>query len=446
MYSAALGLLPLLLIPMATPGAARKTADADFQLPVERLVLKNGLVVLLSPDPGLSSVVVEMSFRAGTVYEPPKRRGLAHLVEHALMRGTTPDTSYLKMLESRGAREVSANTTLGFLTYRTIVPPEELPLALWVDADRIGHLPQTLDAPTLERHKKVVLQERAERSVDRQYGLVDLALYKTLFPEPHPLSGAVIGVPEELAQATIEDVKSFAQRYLVPANAVLVVVGSFDPALARRLVTEDFAGMPGGIAAEPPVVPRGEPAEVSVTAKERISRRPRVTVAWRLPSMRRESVDRLSLGALLLSLYTDGAFGTNVEADLSAHASELLFRMDVTLPYQKPVESERGEADVFLRYLTMVAMPEDLLEATNLAEDRLTLFQLDSLSQRASVLAGLERSGADPTKIASLLGAHWSYDANSIQETARRFLGKNRTVLLAEPTNPRQPKLERELR
>lgn len=169
-------------------------------------------------------------------------------------------------------------------------------------------------------------------------------------------------------------------------------------------------------------------------------------MAWRLKPMLHESVDRLALGALLLSLYTDGAFGTNVDAELSNHASELLFRLDVTLPHLKPAESARGEAEVFLRYLTLVQMPQDLLDATNLAEDRLSLFQLDSLPTRAALLSSMERSGSDPTQVASLLAAHWTYDSTSIQETARRFLGKHRTTLLAEPTNPRRPKVDREFR
>jgi predicted Zn-dependent peptidase len=444
--AAAIATLSIAVLPNPVLTAARKTADQDFQLPVERFVLPNGLVVLLSADPGLSSVVVEMSFRAGTIYEPPGRRGLAHLVEHVLMRGTGPDTAYIKMLEARGARDVSATTTFGELTYRTTVPPEELPLAIWVNADRIGHLPATIAAEALERHKKVVLQERAERAVDAHYGLVDLALYKTLFPEPHPLSAAVIGTPDELNQVTVADVQGFAQRYLVPANAVLVIAGSFDPAVARRLVEQAFAGMAGGSRAKAPEVPKAEAAEISVTAKERISRRPRVTMAWRLKPMLHESVDRLALGALLLSLYTDGAFGTNVDAELSNHASELLFRLDVTLPHLKPADSARGEAEVFLRYLTLVQMPQDLLDATNLAEDRLSLFQLDSLPTRAALLSSMERSGSDPTQVASVLAAHWTYDSTSIQETARRFLGKHRTTLLAEPTNPRRPKIDREFR
>jgi hypothetical protein len=68
----------------------RRAPPEALALPVERYVLPSGLVVLLAPDPTVSSAAVWMSFRAGALYEPPGRSGLAHLVKLAALRGVTP--------------------------------------------------------------------------------------------------------------------------------------------------------------------------------------------------------------------------------------------------------------------------------------------------------------------------------------------------------------------
>ena len=81
----------------------RRTQPSDFELPLERWVLANGLVVLLVPDLRASGVFVEIGFRAGTIHEPRGRSGLAHFVEHLLATGTSAGTDYARQAERRGA-------------------------------------------------------------------------------------------------------------------------------------------------------------------------------------------------------------------------------------------------------------------------------------------------------------------------------------------------------
>src|SRR5436305_12857734 len=91
-------------------GEGRKTNARELSVDVQRFELPNGLVVLLAPDPTVSSVMVETTFRAGTLYEPRGRSGMAHLVEHLMATGPTPDTDYAAMLERRGSRLLNAST------------------------------------------------------------------------------------------------------------------------------------------------------------------------------------------------------------------------------------------------------------------------------------------------------------------------------------------------
>ena len=108
-------------------------------------------------------------------------------------------------------------------------------------------------------------------------------------------------------------------------------------------------------------------------------------------------IDALEIGAMLLSIYTSGAFGTAVDATFLRQGGEAIFRLDVTLPYEKPVPAAQDEAEVFLRYLTRVKMPEEVVIAALLASDRLLLFGVDAPELRAGLITRLELAGLDPS-------------------------------------------------
>src|SRR5207302_5373627 len=87
----------LFLLAIALPAAAldgRKTTARDLSVDLKRIELPNGIVVLLAPDKTGSSVFVSTNFRAGTLFEPKGCSGMAHLVEHIMATGPTPDTDY----------------------------------------------------------------------------------------------------------------------------------------------------------------------------------------------------------------------------------------------------------------------------------------------------------------------------------------------------------------
>lgn len=436
----------------ALPGAARPNSVADFRkappgafaLAVERRVLPNGLVVLLAPDPTVSSVAVWTTFRAGAQHAPRGKSGLAHLVEHVLASGPTPDTDYAAILERRGARWFNATTGLEAMSFEAVVPAEELPAALWAAADRLVAIPPLVDAALVERHRRVVLQERAVRQVDAPYGLVTEALFHRLYADPHPLHGGVIGAPADLAGIGAEDVRALAAELLVPANAVLVVAGRFDPAAALRLVEDGLGRLPAGRRAPAPPLPPVLPQPVQLAKEERLSREPRVTLAWRLPWVPPEDVQALRLGAQLLEFLTDGAWGMRIGADLVEYESESLFVVELVVPYDEPASVVHRDADGFVRFLTHREIPVELVIAANLALDRAAMFGLDDVADRARVLADVERAAGAKATLADLVRRRWDLDRYVVRDTARTYLKAPSVVLHARPTRPKAARLERE--
>lgn len=433
-------------VALAADISTRKTSAADLDVEVERYALDNGLTVLLAPDPGASQVLVDIVYRAGTLHEPEKMSGLAHFVEHVLFTGTSSATDYLSLLESRGARDVGAFTSAKYMTFRTVVPPEELPVALWVHADRMGSLPTTWEEGALARHRRVVEVEFLQRAVDVPYGAVDRFIQRRMYPAPHPLRFGVLGDQKELRQADLRVVRDFVDRHVTPNNGVLVVVGAFEPAVARRWIDETLARVPSGppapqLAEDTPPPPRSE----ALAMPEVRSRRPRVTVLWRLNGLTDDAADALAVGARLIEGYMDGAFGTRIEASVESSPGGGTFRLDLVLPHDKPVDSAQAEAEAFTRYLTAADMPLIDYVATLLQVDLATLLALDSLQGRAGLLAALEleRPGA-ALAAGAALGRHWSFKPHDIQHIAWKSLvvGPPPLIVHARPTRPLEPKLD----
>ncbi len=80
--------------------------------------------------------------------------------------------------------------------------------------------------------------------VDNQpYGRLNEIIYDNAFTT-HPYKHPTIGSMADLEAASIEDVREFFQTYYVPENATLVIVGDFDMAQAKELVTQYFGRVP----------------------------------------------------------------------------------------------------------------------------------------------------------------------------------------------------------
>src|ERR1700737_4000293 len=221
-----------------TPASAIAATSATPTIKFEKYTLPNGLVVILSEDHRLPLVSTNIWYHVGPANELPGRTGFAHLFEHMMFEGSkhVPGNSHIRFLEAAGASDLNGTTDFYRTNFFETIPSNQLELALWLESDRMGYLPDKLDQASLTNQQDVVRNERRQSIENSPYGIVEEAVFHNLFPKGHPYYADVMGSHADIQAAKIEDVRNFFKLYYAPNNASLAIVGDFDPAKANRLV------------------------------------------------------------------------------------------------------------------------------------------------------------------------------------------------------------------
>jgi zinc protease len=261
----------LIIVAAVSLGAAVRPPKLQYQT----MTLPNGLRVILSEDHSTPIVHVQLWYHVGSKNEPAGRTGFAHLFEHMMFKGSknvAPEEHTSQIVRVGG--RANAYTTEDETVFWETVPQQYLPMVLWMEADRMATL--RIDEAAFRREREVVKEERRMRVENQPYGRLNEILYNRAFTV-HPYKHPTIGSMADLEAASLENVREFHDTFYVPENAVVVIVGDFDTATTRDLVTRYFGRIPKAL--KP--VPREIPAE-PVQTKER---RAVVEEAWPLPAV-----------------------------------------------------------------------------------------------------------------------------------------------------------------
>lgn len=276
---------------------AAQAGSGPISLPFETYVLPNGLTVILSVDKTTPTVAVNVWYRVGSKNEVVGRTGFAHLFEHVMFTGSgnVPYGLHDQLTEGVGGQN-NGTTNNDRTNYYETVPANYLESALWLEADRMGFLLESLDLAKLNAQRDIVKNERRQGLDNQPYGRAGEILAKATYPPAHPYSWEVIGSMADLSAASEEDVKSFFRLYYAPNNAYLAIAGDFEPAPARAWITKYFGGIPRGEPiARPAVAPVTLEAEKRLVYEDRVQV-PRLYIQW--PTIGRTSDDRFALDVL----------------------------------------------------------------------------------------------------------------------------------------------------
>ena len=237
--------------------------------------LPNGLTLVLSEDHSTPIVNIQVWYHVGSKNERKGRTGFAHLFEHMMFKGSknVGPEEHTSVITGYGGQS-NAYTTDDETVFWETVPAQYLPLAIWLEADRMATL--RIDKDTFANERDVVKEERRMRVDNQPYGRLSEIIFDQAF-SVHPYKHPTIGSMVDLEAASIDDVRDFYNTYYVPENATLALVGDFDTAQAVQLVTQYLGRVPK--AARP--VPRDIPKEPPSTREKRVT----LQEPWPLPAV-----------------------------------------------------------------------------------------------------------------------------------------------------------------
>ena len=248
--------------------------------------LDNGLKVYLGKNEEEPKIQTLIAVRAGSTYDPADNTGLAHYLEHMVFKGTdeigTQDfekesamiqqisdlyeehkkeqdpekkkeiykkideisleaskysiaNEYDKMVGSLGAEGTNAFTSNEQTVYVNKIPSNELDKWLTLESERFSKLVLRLFHTELE-----AVYEEFNRGQDSDGRKQYFAVLEGLYPN-HPYgTQSTIGKSEHLKNPSMEAINAYFDKYYVPNNMAVILVGDLDYESTIKKVNEAF--------------------------------------------------------------------------------------------------------------------------------------------------------------------------------------------------------------
>ena len=225
-------------VAVAEPSTFEKITEVEG---ITEYRMANGLKVLLFPDPTAATVTVNVTYRVGSRHEGRGEKGMAHLLEHMVFKGTAKRDNIWGELQDHGA-QFNGTTSADRTNYYETLPASEenLDFALEMEADRMVN--SLISAEELAKEMTVVRNEfeMGENSPDR---VLRQRIMSTAYLW-HNYGFSTIGNRSDLERVPAESLRRFYENYYQPDNATLVVAGKFDYDRTLEKVEEYFGAIP----------------------------------------------------------------------------------------------------------------------------------------------------------------------------------------------------------
>jgi zinc protease len=225
--------------PAAVPAQAPRKAVTVEGITEYRL--SNGLRVLALPDPGVETITVHMTYLVGSRHEGYGEKGMAHLLEHMLFKGTARHGNVKEELVAHGARYNGSTSNDRTTYYETFAASEaNLDWALELEADRMVH--SRVRKSDLASEMTVVRNE-FEMGENNPGSVLFERMQQLAFPW-HNYGNPIIGSRSDIEQVPIERLQAFYRTWYQPDNAMLIVAGRFDEKRALAAIGRTFGAIP----------------------------------------------------------------------------------------------------------------------------------------------------------------------------------------------------------
>jgi zinc protease len=424
-------------------------ARADAKVPALELKdtrLPNGLRVILVPDHSAPVYAINVSYNVGSRNERPGRTGFAHLFEHMMFEGSQnvgKGEHFILVLNNGGG--MNGTTNEDRTNYFEELPKNQLDLGLYLEADRMRAL--NITPANLENQRQTVQEERRQSIDNQPYGRAELDL-DNLSYDNFAYKHSTIGSMADLNAATIQDVSDFFRIYYAPNNAVLTLVGDFDPDEALAKVKKYFGSIP---AQDPP--PKVDLAEEAHYGERRevvsdpLARLPQIMMAYHIPPGNTPDNYAAQELAVILGqgqssrmyqrLVKDKQLASQVTVFADSRIGpSLLYVSAMARPGVKPEELEKGIDDEITAVAKNGVTPEELAKAKTQLLRRFIEQRRSSLNT-ANLIGRDAVYFDDPNLINTVVDKQDAVTIEQLNAGARRYLVPDqRTVVTTLPAAP----------
>lgn len=431
-------LLPLLLaLSLPLPALAN---------PYEQL-LPNGLRVIVKEDRRAPTAVHMVWYRAGSIDEKNGTTGVAHVLEHMMFKGTPTagPGEFNRRVAAAGGRD-NAFTSRDYTAYFQQVPKQKLDEMMALEADRMRHL--SLDEKEFAQEIKVVMEERRLRTDDQPQSQLFEQMSGVAF-QAHPYRVPIIGWMNDLENMTVQDARDWYDRWYVPNNAYVVVVGDVDHQEVFKLAEKHYGPLKGR--ALPVRKPQDEPAQLGIrrlTVKAP-AELPVVLMGYKVPVIRNVEQDVDPYALEMLGAILDGhdaarftkhlvreqrlAVSVGTGYDPTSRGPGMFYLQGAPSKGRTPAELEAGLRAEIARVV-----------ADGVGEDELTrakaqlvagqIYKLDSMFAQAMEIGQLEAAGVSYKLDKRMIEKLQAVTAEQVRAVAEKYFGDDQlTVAELDP-------------
>jgi len=347
---------------------APRARASDTQL--QQTKLANGLRVVVDENHRVPVVSVSVRYDVGQGDDPDGRNGMSEVVLLAMAHKTqhVPENGLDDVIDRAGGRwdhETNPDDTEFAMT----VPTNALEKALWLLSDQMGFFKPALDDALIKHSVDLISSERATRVANSPLGLAIELAPTEIYPSGHPYRHTLHADDgAKLASLSVAEVSAFVDKYFIPSNAVLSIVGDVTYARALELANKWFASIPGGVAPPPRTIPLVTlQHEVVLDIDSRVER-PVVRMTWPTPPQFQLGDAELDVVANILhgyriarlswELITKLKVAGEITARQTSHRYGSTFTITATATPKHTAQEVAAAIDDVLRDLQSVSAPD----------------------------------------------------------------------------------------
>jgi predicted Zn-dependent peptidase len=419
------------------------SAPKPLSIPIQQYKLDNGLRVVMSVDHSAPTYGISITYDVGSHSERPGRTGFAHLFEHMMFEGSenVGKGEHMILVENNGGN-MNGTTTEDRTNYFESFASNQLDLGLFLEADRMRSL--AVNQSNLDNQRNAVQEERRLSLDNQPYGETSEVLQDIVY-DNFANKHSVIGSMQDLNAATIKDVQDFFRVYYAPNNAVLTLVGDFEPADALAKIKKYFGGIPAQPA--PPVPDLAEPkqtAERRKTIEDPFAQVPRLDIAYKIPPGNTPDVYSLDVlssalgegqsSRLYQTLVKEKELAVNVFCYIDEHKGPSTFNVVVMVRPGKDLKEVEKVVYAELEKAKTAPIADWELQKVHMMERHQTAQQLQSTLYRAYMIGEMAVIYGDPNLINTRFDKIQHVGKEDMERAAAAYLNENnRTVVTTLP-------------